>query len=62
MNTVQHAINNRETENAIVITFRNWMTYKLYDTRKTPYDIPLAMADYPVLSETIDNDLTIIEI
>lgn len=60
--TAQKAINDRQTENAIVVAFLNWTEHILYDTRKTPYDIPLALADYPVESVNIIDDLTIIEI
>jgi hypothetical protein len=52
----------RETENAIVITFRNWTEIVLYDSRKTLFDIPLELAGYPIESVTVDDDLTIIEI
>ena len=63
--TAQYAVDNRTTENAIVVTFTfryEWIMTVLYDTRKTPYDIPLALADYPVESVNCSDDLTIIEI
>lgn len=53
---------NRETENVIVVTFRNWTEFILYDSRKTIFDLPFDMAGYPVESVNVDNDLTIIEI
>lgn len=56
------AVNNRTTEHIIIVTFQNWKETILYDSRKTPYDIPSALAWYPVLSTEYDNDLTIIEI
>ena len=59
-------MNDRETENAIVVTFTvkhgEWYERILYDSRKTPYDIPLALYDYPVESLNIADGLTIIEI
>ena len=64
MNT-QYAVDNRTTDNVIVVTFTfryEWIMTVLYDSRKTPYDIPLALADYPVESVNITDDLTIIEI
>lgn len=61
--TAQNAIDNRKTEEAIIVTFRNWSEVVLYDSRKTPYDIPLALADYPIESvNVVDDTLTIIEI
>ena len=56
-------MNNRQTEDAIVVAFLNWTEHVLYDSRRTPYDIPLALADYPVESiNVVDSNLTIIEI
>lgn len=60
--TADKAVWNRETEDAIVVTFLNWTQHVLYDTRKTPYDIPLALGDYPVESVHVVDELTIIEI
>ena len=61
--TALQAMNDRQTENAIVVTFLNWSEHVLYDSRKAPHDIPLALADYPVESvNVIDSNLTIIEI
>ena len=60
--SVLHAVWNRSTAECIVVTFRNWTEFILYDSRKTPHDIPCGLADYPVESvNTVDN-LTIIEI
>jgi len=53
---------NRETEDVIVITFRNWKEYVVYDSRKTIFDIPLDISGYIVESVNIDDNLTIIEI
>lgn len=53
---------NRETEDVIVITFRNWKEYVIYDSRKTIFDIPLDISGYLVESVNIDDNLTIIEI
>ena len=58
----QYAMDNRTTDDAIVVTFRNWTEYILYDSRKTPYDIPYKLADYPVESVNVIDNLTIIEI
>ena len=55
-------MNNRRTDNAIIVAFINWTEHVLYDSRRTPYDIPLALADYPVESINETDDLTIIEI
>ena len=60
--TAQQAMNNRQTDNAIIVAFLNWTEHVLYDSRKTPYDIPLALADYPVESINVTDNLTIIEI
>lgn len=60
--TAQDAINNRQTENAIIVAFLNWTEHVLYDTRKTPYDVPPALRDYPVESVNIADNITIIEI
>lgn len=63
--TVQKAVDDRQTENAIVITFTyryGWIETVLYDTRRTPYDVPLGLADYPVESINTTDELTIIEI
>ena len=60
--TVQKAIDDRQTENAIVVAFLNWTEHILYDTRRTPYDVPLGLADYPVESINTTDELTIIEI
>lgn len=61
MNT-QYAVDNRDTADVIVVTFLNWTEHVLYDSRKTPYDIPLALRDYPVESINTTGELTIIEI
>ena len=53
---------NRQTEDAIVVTFRNWTEYVLFDTRKTPFDIPLKFDRMEVETIHIDGDLTIIEV
>lgn len=58
----QNAVDNRTTEHIIIVTFQDWKETVLYDSRKTPYDIPHALSWYPVLSTMYDNDLTIIEI
>ena len=60
--SVYYAVNNRETEHAVVVTFRNWTEHVLYDTRKTPYDVPCGLEDYPVESVNTDGELTIIEV
>ena len=60
--SVQRAIDNRPTDDAVVVTFRNWTEIIMYDTRKTPYDVPLALAEYPVESIHTTDNLTIIEI
>ena len=60
--SVQQAIDNRPTDDAVVVTFRNWTEIVMYDTRKTPYDVPLALAEYPVESIHTTDNLTIIEI
>ena len=61
--STQYAMDNRQTEHAVIVTFINWTEVILYDSRKTPYDIPLALSEYPVESVNIaDNTLTIIEI
>lgn len=60
--TAYNAVTERKTEEVIIITFRNWTEYILYDSRKTPYDIPCGLHDYPVESVNIDDELTIIEI
>lgn len=60
--TAQQAMDNRTTDDAIIVAFLNWTEHVLYDSRKTPYDIPLALADYPVESINTTDDLTIIEI
>lgn len=60
--SVQHAVDTRPTDDAVVVTFQNWTEIVLYDTRKTPYDVPLALADYPVESIHTTDNLTIIEI
>ena len=53
---------NRPTDDAIIVTFINWTEHVLYDSRKTPADIPLALQDYPVESIHTVDGLTIIEI
>ena len=61
--TAQKAMNDRTTEHAVIVAFLNWTEHVLYDSRKTPYDIPLALAEYPVESiNVVDDTLTIIEI
>lgn len=60
--TLEYAIDNRPTDDVIVVTFRNWTEHVLYDSRKTPYDIPLDMRMYPVESVNMTDNLTIIEI
>lgn len=60
--TAQYAMDNRTTDDAIVITFRNWTEYLLYDSRTTRFDIPYDIAGYPVESVNISDGLTIIEI
>lgn len=60
--SVQYAVDNRTTEDVIVVAFLNWTEFILYDSRKTPNDIPLALTDYPVESLNTTDDLTIIEI
>ena len=60
--TAQDAINNRQTEDAIIVAFLNWTEHVLYDTRKTPYDVPPTLREYPVESVNITENLTIIEI
>ena len=60
--TAQYAIDNRPTDDAIIITFLNWTMTVLYDTRRTPYDVPPALRDYPVESVNTADGLTIIEI
>ena len=63
--TAQQAIDNRRTDDAIIVTFTyryEWIESVLYDTRKTPYDVPLALMDYPVESINVVDDITIIEI
>ena len=62
MVTVEYAVNNRPTDDVIVVTFTNWTETVLYDTRRTPYDIPLGLRDYPVESMNTTGELTIIEI
>lgn len=63
MMTAQNAIDNRQTEDIIFVTYTftggTWHMKVLYDSRKTPYDIPLALADYPVETQNIEGDLTI---
>lgn len=56
------AFQDRQTDEAIVITFRNWQEYILFDSRKTWTDIPLGFMDYPVESINVVDNLTIIEI
>ena len=56
------AITDRITEDVIVITFRNWTEFILYDSRKTIFDLPLSLAGFPVESVNVDGNLTIIEI
>lgn len=62
--TVQRAIDNRETAEAIVVQFLyryGWIEVVLYDTRKTPYDPP-----YPLSAQNVesivkaDSELTMI--
>ena len=60
--SVQHAVDTRPTDDAIVVAFLNWQEVVMYDTRKTPYDVPLSLADYPVESIHTTDNLTIIEI
>ena len=60
--SVQHAVNNRPTDDVIVVTFKNWTEFILYDTRRTSYDVPRTLADYPVESIHTTENLTIIEI
>jgi len=59
---VQYAVDTRPTDDAIVVTFRDWREVVMYDTRRTPYDVPLALAEYPVESIHTTDRLTIIEI
>lgn len=56
------AVQDRQTDDVIVVTFRNWTERILYDSRRTPYDIPIGFDDYPVESINTDGELTIIEI
>lgn len=61
--SIQYAIDNRTTEDVIVVAFLNWKEHVLYDSRKTPNDIPLALTDYPVEGiHVLDDNLTMIEI
>lgn len=60
--SVQYAVDNRTTEDVIVVAFLNWQEIVMYDTRKTPYDVPLALAEYHVESIHTTDNLTIIEI
>lgn len=63
--TAQDAVDNRTTDNAIIVTFSfryEWTMTVLYDTRLTPYDVPLALRNYPVESVNTADGLTIIEI
>ena len=63
--TVEYAVDNRPTDDVIVVTFSfryEWTMTVLYDSRKTPYDIPLGLRDYPVESMNTSDNLTIIEI
>lgn len=57
-----YAIDTRETEHVLVVTFRNWKEYVLYDTRTTPYDIPFRMERVPVETINVVGNLTIIEV
>ena len=59
--SVYDSVANRQTDDVIVITFRNWTEYVLYDSRKTDRDIPIVYDDYPAQSVYIDGNLTIIE-
>ena len=63
--TVEYAVDNRPTDDVIVVTFSfryEWIMTVLYDSRKTPYDIPLGLREYPVESMNTSDNLTIIEI
>lgn len=60
--TVEYAVDNRPTDDVIVVTFLNWTEHILYDSRKTPFDIPLGLREYPVESMNTADNLTIIEI
>jgi len=61
--TTQQAMDDRTTEHLIIVAFLNWTEHILYDSRRTPYDIPPALRDYPVESiHIVDDTLTIIEI
>lgn len=62
MDTVQDAVDNRQTDDIIVVVFQNWEEKILYDSRKTWADVPLALADYPVETIHIVDGLTIVEI
>jgi len=65
MEKLYRVFDNRTTDDAVVVTneYRyGWITYTLYDSRTTPYDVPLELLDSPVVSVTIENDVTIIEI
>lgn len=65
MPIAQDVINNRETEHIIFVRFTyfygEWIETVLYDSRKTPYDIPYSMMYLPVESINIVDGLTIAE-
>ena len=62
MKTVQNVVDNRETDDFVVVSFRDWTTSTLYDGRGKREDVPSPLADYAVERITVENGVTVIEV